>query len=157
MSKITGHCRRKVSWPALSLARVWWCAHHNPGCFGVGQGGSFAPRTCLRDDRVRRVRSGCSLGHLAERKGKVPSPPTGSTVVADDAIRERFRRRIRRLQLGVAFFALVLVYAEWETRSESWPPRLIGAAMNLLIQFVMIQSIRRMQTQLKQEASGQRQ
>jgi hypothetical protein len=78
-----------------------------------------------------------------------------STDIADDATREKFRKRIRRLQFGVAFFALVLVYAEWESRGEPWQPRLIGAAINVLIQIAMIQSIRRMQRQLKQEASDQ--
>lgn len=79
-----------------------------------------------------------------------------STENANDATREKFRKRIRRLHLGVAFFAFFLVYGLWVTRGGPWPPRLIGASMNLLIQFVMIQSIRRMQRQLKQEASDQR-
>lgn len=77
--------------------------------------------------------------------------------VADDAIRNRFRKKIRSLQIGVGFFAIVLVYALWSTQGEPWMPRLIGAAMSLLIQYVMIQSIRRMQRQLKQETSDQRQ
>lgn len=80
-----------------------------------------------------------------------------STDIADDATRKRFRKQIRSLQIGVAFFALAFVYALWVTRGEPWPPRLIGAAMNLLIQYVMIQSIRRTQRQLKQETSDQHQ
>jgi hypothetical protein len=80
-----------------------------------------------------------------------------STDIADDATRKKFRKRIRGLRLGVAFFAFVLVYGLWETRGGPWPPRLVGATMNLLFQFVMIQSIRRMQRQLKQETSDQRQ
>jgi len=76
-----------------------------------------------------------------------------STETADDETVKRFRKRIRRLQFGVAFFAIVLVYALWETRNDPWPPRLVGATINLLFQTVMIQSIRRMQRQLKQETA----
>ena len=94
---------------------------------------------------------------LRNARARFQASSGGSTDVADDATRKRFRKQIWSLQLGVAFFALVLVYALWETRGEPWPPRLVGAAMNLLIQFVMIQSIRRMRSQLKQETSDQRQ
>jgi hypothetical protein len=77
--------------------------------------------------------------------------------IPDDAMRRKFRKRIRNMKLGIAFFALVLVYGLWETRDTPLPPRLIGATVNLLYQTVMIQSIRRMQKQLKQEAGDQRQ
>jgi hypothetical protein len=80
-----------------------------------------------------------------------------STETADDATLKKFRKRIGRLQFGVAFFALVLVYGLWETRDDPWPPRLVGATINLLFQTVMIMSIRKMQKQLKQEASGRSQ
>ena len=92
---------------------------------------------------------------LRNARARFQASSSESTDIADDATRHKFRRRIRRLQLGVAFFAFILVYAEWETRHEPWPPRLIGATINLLIQTVMIQSIRRMQRQLKQEVSDQ--
>lgn len=79
----------------------------------------------------------------------------GSIDITDGATRMKFRKRIRRLRLGVAFVALVLLYAVWETRGGPRPLRLIGATMNLLIQIGMIQSIRKMQRQLKQETSDQ--
>jgi len=94
---------------------------------------------------------------LLNARAKFKAASDKSTDFADDATRERFRKQIRRLQFGVAFFALVLVYALWETRNEPWPPRLVGAAINLLFQTVMIQSIRRIQKQLKQETSDQHQ
>ena len=75
-----------------------------------------------------------------------------STETTNDATREKFRKRIRRLQLGVAFFAFILVYGLWETQGAPWPPRLVGVTMNLLFQTMMIQSIRRMQRQLKKDA-----
>lgn len=80
-----------------------------------------------------------------------------STETADGATLKKFRKRIRELQFGVAFFALVLVYGLWESRDDPWPPKLVGVAVNLLFQTVMILSIRKMQKQLKQEASERRQ
>ena len=94
---------------------------------------------------------------LRNARARFQASSGGSTDVADDATRKRFRKQIRRLQLGVAFFALVLLCALWETRGEPWLPRLVGAAMNFLIQFVMIQSIWRMQRKLKQDPSDPRQ
>ena len=67
----------------------------------------------------------------------------------DDALRRKYRRRVRFLQLGVALFALVLVYGLWDTRNDPWPPRLVGAVINLLMQAGMIASIRRLQKELK--------
>ena len=57
-------------------------------------------------------------------------------------MRKKLRGRIRRLQFGVVFLALVFVYALWETRDGPLLPRLVGASMNLLFQFVLIQAIR---------------
>lgn len=88
---------------------------------------------------------------------KVKASSGKSTETADDATLRKFRKRIRGLQFGVAFFALVLVYGLWETRDDPWPPRLVGVTINLLFQAVMIQSIRRMQKQLKQEVSDRSQ
>jgi hypothetical protein len=73
-----------------------------------------------------------------------------SAEIADDATRGKFRKRIRNLKFGVAVFALVFVYALWETRGGPWLPRLVGATINLLFQAAMIHSIRRMQKLLKQ-------
>ena len=92
---------------------------------------------------------------LRNARARFQASSVRSTDIADDATRMKFRKRILRLQVGVAFFAIVLVYAVWETRGDPWLPRLMGATMNLLIQAVLIQSIRRMQRQLKQETSDQ--
>ena len=67
----------------------------------------------------------------------------------DDAMRKNLRGRIRRLKFYVAFVALVFVYATWETRDSPLLPRLVGAGINLLFQFVLIQSIRRLQKLLQ--------
>jgi hypothetical protein len=66
----------------------------------------------------------------------------------DDAMRKKLRGRIRRLQFGVAFLALVFVYALWETRDGPLLPRVVGASINLLFQFTLIQAIRRLQKML---------
>lgn len=68
----------------------------------------------------------------------------------DDAMRRKYRGRIRRLELYVAILVLLLVYGLWATRDDPWPPKLFGAAINLLFEAVMIRSIRRMQKQLKE-------
>jgi hypothetical protein len=67
-----------------------------------------------------------------------------SPALLDDEMRKTLRGRVRRLQFGVAFFALVFVYVLWETRDGPLLPRLVGASMNLLFQFVLIQAIRRL-------------
>ncbi|KAA6458672.1 hypothetical protein DYQ86_19150 [Acidobacteria bacterium AB60] len=74
--------------------------------------------------------------------------------IAEDGARKKFRRRIRKLQVSVAFFAIVLLYGLWQTRGGPWAPRLVGATVNILLQIVMIQAIRRMQRQLKQGDSS---
>jgi hypothetical protein len=89
-----------------------------------------------------RARFGVSAGTLAE-------PP-------DDATRRKDRRRVRILQVGVALFAVVLVFALWDTRDAPWPPRLAGAVINLLMQAGMIASIRRLKKDLKQRTNDQR-
>ena len=94
---------------------------------------------------------------LRNARARLQASPEKYSGIPDDAMRRKFRKRIRNMKLGIAFFALVLVYGLWETRDAQWPPRLIGATVNLLYQTMMIQSIRRMQKQLKQEAGDQRQ
>src|SRR5262249_46956083 len=47
----------------------------------------------------------------------------------DDATRRKLRGRIRRLQIGLAFCALVLVYGLWETRGDPLLPRLVGVSI----------------------------
>ena len=67
----------------------------------------------------------------------------------DGAMRKNLRGRIRRLQFGVAFLALVFVYATWKSRDDPLLPRVVGASINLLFQFVLIQGIRRLQKLLR--------
>lgn len=70
-------------------------------------------------------------------------------VSLDDAMRKKLQGRIRRLKVGVAFFAAVLLYALWETRDDPLLPRLVGVSINLLFQMALMQSIRRLQKMLK--------
>ena len=73
-----------------------------------------------------------------------------SDALLDDAIRRKLRGRIRSMQFGVVFLALVFVCALWETRDDPLLPRLVGASMNLLFQFALIgESIRKLQKLLK--------
>jgi hypothetical protein len=83
---------------------------------------------------VRKIRSGSVV------------PSGEGTETADHATLKRFQKRIRKLQIGLAFFALVLVYGLWETRDDPWPPKLIGVAVNLLFQTVMIHSMENAET-----------
>ncbi len=63
-------------------------------------------------------------------------------------MRRKLRAKIRRLKFFVTFFALVLVYGLWETRDGPLLPRVVGASINLLFQFTLIQAIRRLQKSL---------
>jgi len=93
--------------------------------------------------RNARARTNISAGRLAG--------------ISVDARQRKLRRSIRTLQLGVVFFGLVLVYALWDTRNDPWPPRLVGASVNLLFQASMIWSIRILQKQLKRGDADHRQ
>jgi hypothetical protein len=75
----------------------------------------------------------------------------------DDAMRTSYRRKIRRLQFGVAFFSFFLIAGLWESRGGPWPPRLVGATMNVLFQVAMIQSIKTLRRRLNQGISSERQ
>ena len=68
----------------------------------------------------------------------------------DDAMRASYLRKIRRLQFGVAFFSFFLVAGLWESRGGPWPPRLVGATMNVLFQVAMIRSIKTLRGRLNQ-------
>ena len=92
--------------------------------------------------RNARARFRASAGTLAEP--------------LDDAMRRKYRRRVRFLQFGGALLALALVYGLWDTRDGPWPPRLAGAVMNLVMQAAIIHSIRRLRKELKQGTEGQR-
>jgi hypothetical protein len=103
-------------------------------------GVAFAVVVILRNARAR---TNISAGRLAG--------------IPVDARQRKLRRSIRTLQLGVVFFGLVLVYAHWDTRNDPWPPRLVGASVNLLFQASMIWSIRILQKQLKRGDADHRQ
>ncbi len=79
---------------------------------------------------------------LRNAKSRANASTDSSPALLDDEMRKKLRGRIRRLQFGVVFLALVFVYALWETRDGPLLPRLVGASMNLLFQFVLIQAIR---------------
>jgi hypothetical protein len=81
---------------------------------------------------------------LRNPKSRAYASTDPSPALLDNEMRYELHGRIRRLQFGVAFFALVFVYALWETRDGPLLPRLVGASMNLLFQFVLIQAIRRL-------------
>jgi hypothetical protein len=119
--------------------------------------GLISPRA-LRWVLLANVAFVTLLGFAILRKARARFKPSAGTLaeVPDDATRKKYRVRIRFLEFGVAFFALVFVYALWETRDAPWPPRLVGAAINLLIQVAMIRSIRRLQKELKQGTEGER-
>lgn len=81
---------------------------------------------------------------LRNEKDRAYASADPSPAPLDVEMRKKLRSRIRRLQLSVVFSALVFVYALWETRDGPLLPRLVGASMNLLFQFVLIQAIRRL-------------
>ena len=88
---------------------------------------------------------------LRNAKARATVSTGSSDALLDDAIRRKLRGRIRSMQFGVVFLALVFVCALWETRDDPLLPRsfVVGASMNLLFQFALIQSIRKLQKLLK--------
>jgi hypothetical protein len=85
---------------------------------------------------MRRARANVS-------SGSSPVRPLNETT------RRELRGRIRRLQFYVAFLALALVYGLWETRDDWSTPTLVGVSISLLIQFALIQLIRKTQKLMK--------
>ena len=55
-----------------------------------------------------------------------PSSTGSSDALLDDAIRRKLRGRIRSMQFGVVFLALVFVCALWETRDDPLLPEARG-------------------------------
>jgi hypothetical protein len=94
---------------------------------------------------------------LIVRNVRAKFKPQANAVSAfqGDVMCRNYRRRIHFLQLSIAFFALVLVFGLWETRGAPLLPRLVGVTMNLLFQFALIGSIRRLQKELKRGTNGQ--
>ncbi|HEY1767487.1 MAG TPA: hypothetical protein VGG26_07515 [Terracidiphilus sp.] len=66
----------------------------------------------------------------------------------DDATRGKLRRRIWLLQFFLAVYALGLLNTLVHIRSSAWLVTAIGAAINLLIQIVLIKAIRRLKRKL---------
>ena len=68
----------------------------------------------------------------------------------DALTRERLRRTIRNLKIYVVILLLALLYGLWETRGAPLAPRLVGAAINLLLTTYLVVAIRQTQKRLQQ-------
>jgi len=84
---------------------------------------------------------------VRERNRLVPGA-SGSAI--DDATRKRLRKSVRTCQIMLVFLAFSLIDALIAARNEkpSWPT-LVGVAINLLWQYVLIVAIRKAQRRLQ--------
>jgi Na+/melibiose symporter-like transporter len=85
---------------------------------------------------------------VRERSRLVPEAPGGTI---DNATRKRLRKSIRICQIIMVLLAFSLIYALIAARNEKplWPT-LVGVAINLLWQYVLIVAIRKAQRRLQQ-------
>lgn len=72
----------------------------------------------------------------------------------DDASRRKLRRRIWVLEFFVVFYGLGLVHALAQAGKQPWLPIVIGAAVTLLIEVVLIKAILRLKSKLKVAAQA---
>jgi Trk-type K+ transport system membrane component len=75
------------------------------------------------------------------------SAPQSATPL-DESTRTHFRRQILFLKVALAFLLCCLVYGLWSSRGAPFLPRITGATMNIVIEFVLISAILRLQRKL---------
>jgi hypothetical protein len=87
---------------------------------------------------------------LRSAKEKFPISSGPDDLVLDKATRRKLRRRILVLQSFVVIYGMGLLSGIWHARQGPWLPLLIGFSVNLLMEFVLIKSIRRLKKKMDQ-------
>jgi hypothetical protein len=87
---------------------------------------------------------------LRSAKEKFPISSGPDDLVLDKATRTKLRRRILLLQSFVVIYGIGLLSGIWHARQGPWLPLLIGISVNLLMEFVLIKSIRRLKKKMDQ-------
>jgi uncharacterized membrane protein YfcA len=87
---------------------------------------------------------------LKSAREKFPISSGPDDLVMDKATRRKLRRRILLLQTFVVFYGVGLVVGLWHARQGPRLPLFIGIAVNLLMELVLIKSIRRLKKKMDQ-------
>ena len=87
---------------------------------------------------------------LRSAREKFPISSGPDDLVLDKATRGKLRRRILVLQSFVVFYGMGLVAGIWHARQGPRLPLFIGLSVNLLMEFVLIKSIRRLKKKMDQ-------
>jgi hypothetical protein len=87
---------------------------------------------------------------LRSAKEKFPISSGPDDLVLDKETRKKLRRRILVLQSFVVFYGMALVSGIWHARQGPRLPLFIGFCVNLIMEFVLIKSIRRLKQKMDQ-------
>ncbi len=87
---------------------------------------------------------------LRSAKERFPISSGPDDLVLDKTTRRKLRRRIFLLQTFVIFYGMGLLGGLWHARQGPRLPLLIGVAVNGLMEFVLIKSIRRLKRKMDQ-------
>ncbi len=87
---------------------------------------------------------------LRSAKERFPISSAPDDLVLDKATRRKLRRRILLLQIFVVFYGMGLLAGLWHARQGPRLPLLIGSIVNLLMELVLIKSIRRLKRKMDQ-------
>jgi MFS family permease len=87
---------------------------------------------------------------LKSAREKFPISSGPDDLVLDKATRRKLRRRILLLQTFVVFYGMGLLAGIWHARQVPRLQLFIGIAVNLLMEFVLIKSIRRLKKKMDQ-------
>ncbi len=89
-----------------------------------------------------------------KRSEHVAEPP----VIAIDLLsRRKIMRTVRNYKIVVIVMPLILVFACWGTRGDPLLPRLIGAAINLVLTFLFVVALRAQQAKLGEKQDREKQ
>ncbi len=87
---------------------------------------------------------------LKSARERFPISSGPDDLVLDKATRRKLRRRILLLQSFVIFYGIALLVGLWHARLGPRFPLFIGVAVNLLMELVLIKSIRRLKKKMEQ-------
>jgi uncharacterized membrane protein YfcA len=87
---------------------------------------------------------------LKNAREKFPVSSAPDDLVLDKATRKKLRRRIFLLQAFVAIYAIGLVVGVWHARQGPRLTLYIGLTINLIMEIVLVKSIRRLKKKMDQ-------
>src|ERR1700744_1332600 len=112
--------------------------------------GHLPPSTLVWAIAAVTIAVGVSVVFILKRaREKFPISSGPDDLVMDKATRRKLRRRIFALQAFVVIYAVGLLAGVWHARSGPRLQLYIGILVNLLMEFVLIKSIRRLKKKME--------